>query len=331
MAQVVLGAGSSHSPMVSMTGPDWLEWGERDRRHTGLYTRDGEHLTYEEQLARAGDTLAPLATAERCEAGAVRVGAAVDALRAAIAAARLDAVVIVGDDQDEHLLADNLPPFLVYWGETITNAGIDGLADLPPLAQHYLPGYREPGGSRDYAVATELARHLIAEAMTHGFDVAASRELPRPDRGMGHAFGFPLRRLLDAPVPIVPVMVNTYNPPTRPTASRCAAFGAMLRAAIDGFPGGERIGVIASGGLSHFVVLERLDREVLAALEAGDLDALTSVAEATFVSGTSEIKNWITVAAMLADFAFETVDYVPGYRTPAGTGTGLAFGLWRPA
>ena len=32
---------------------------------------------------------------------------------------------------------------------------------------------------------------------------------------------------------------------------------------------------------------------------------------------------------MCEGFDFEVVDYVPGYRTPAGTGTGLAFAIWR--
>jgi hypothetical protein len=104
----------------------------------------------------------------------------------------------------------------------------------------------------------------------------------------------------------------------------------MLGEAVASFDGCERVGVVASGGLSHFLVLEDLDREVLAALERHDLAALTSIPEATFTSGTSEIKNWITVAAMVPQLRFELLDYVPGYRTPAGSGTGLAFALWAP-
>jgi hypothetical protein len=26
----------------------------------------------------------------------------------------------------------------------------------------------------------------------------------------------------------------------------------------------------------------------------------------------------------------KVVDYIPGYRTPAGTGTGMAFATWKP-
>jgi hypothetical protein len=313
---------------VTMTGADWLEWGQRDLKHPMLYTRAGVNLTYQQQLAAVGETLVDRSSPERCQSGAERVQAAVARLQAAISEARLDAVVIVGDDQDEHLLADNLPPFLVYWGDTITNAGIDDFDQLPALAQHYLPGYREPEGPRTYPVAADLARHLIAAALADDFDVAASQRLPREGHGMGHAFGFPLRRLLAAEVPIVPIMVNTYNPPSQPRATRCAAFGTMVRQAIDSWPGSARVGVIASGGLSHFLVLEDLDREVLAALERNDLAALTAIPEATYTAGTSEIKNWIVAAAACHDRRFELIDYVPGYRTPAGSGTGLGFALW---
>ena len=328
MAELVLGVGSSHSPMVTMTGDDWLEWGRNDLRHPMLYTRDGRHVSYDERLGDVGDTMTALSTPERCRDGADRVQAAVAELHRTLADADLDAVVVVGDDQDEHLRADNLPPFLVYWGDSITNDGTGDISDLPLLQQHYLPGYREPDGPRTYPVATDLALHLIAEALAADFDVASSRRLPVDGQGMGHAFGFPVRRLLGDGPPLVPVMVNTYNAPSRPTAARCAAFGRLLRAAIESFPGTARVGLVASGGLSHFVVLEDLDREVLDALARHDLDALTAIPEATYVAGTSEIKNWIVVAAACHDRTFDVVDYVPGYRTPAGTGTGLAFARW---
>jgi 3-O-methylgallate 3,4-dioxygenase len=328
MAELVLGVGTSHSPMVSLDGDDWLVWGQRDHGHPMLYTRNGRHVTYDEQLASVGDTMADLATLERCKEGAERVGLAMGRLRETITAAELDAVVIIGDDQDEHLLSDNLPPFLVYWGETITNGAIDQALGAPPIVQRFQPGYREPGGPVDYAVTTDLARHLITTAYDADFDVATSDRLPDPDRGMGHAFGFPMRRLLPTGLSIVPVMINTYNPPSRPRARRCRSFGETIRHAIDSFEGDLRVGVLASGGLSHFLVLEDLDREVLDALGRHDLDEICAIPEATYVAGTSEIKNWIATAAACHDRRFDLVDYVPGYRTPAGTGTGLAFALW---
>ena len=45
-------------------------------------------------------------------------------------------------------------------------------------------------------------------------------------------------------------------------------------------------------------------------------------------SGTSEILNWITAAGALEGLAARVIDYIPGYRSPAGTGAGMAFVLW---
>ena len=332
MAQLVLGVGSSHSPMVSLSGQDWLVWGEGDHDHPGMFTREGNHRTYQERLDEVGDTLADRLAPEVCRAGADRVGAAVARLGQAIAEAELDALIIVGDDQDEHLLSHNRPPFYLYHGETIVNEGLGELDAVPPIRRAFLPGYREPGGSRAYPVATDLAHHLIEVAVDHEIDVATGDRLPDIERGMGHAFGFPMRRLVaqTAELPIVPVMVNTYYPPSQPRAGRCRSLGSAIRAAVDSYSGHDRVGIVASGGLSHFLVLEDLDREVLELLERNDLDTLCSWPEATWVSGTSEVKNWIAVASACHDLAFEVVDYVPGYRTPAGSGTGLAFALWSP-
>ncbi len=330
MAEVVLGVGTSHSPMVCMIGPDWLAWGENDHTHPGLFTREGRHVDYEEAVRLAGPEMLERITPDACDMGAARVETAVARLREEVTAAELDVLVVLGDDQSEHLLSKNLPPFLVYWGDTIENRVHPGLDDMAPHLRRFLPWYGEVDGDRDYPVEVGLARHIIDTMQDNAVDVATSDSLPE-DRGMGHAFSFPLRYIAQrTDLPVVPVMVNTYNPPAQPRATRCATFGRVLRQAVDSYPADLRVGLLASGGLSHFIVLEDLDREVLAALERNDLDSLCSIPEATLQSGTSEIKNWISLAAALDDMSFTTIDYVPGLRTPGGTGTGLAFGVWKP-
>jgi hypothetical protein len=49
-----------------------------------------------------------------------------------------------------------------------------------------------------------------------------------------------------------------------------------------------------------------------------------------FKVGTAEIKNWYPViAAMTAEGRkFHQVDYVPCYRSEAGTGNAMAFVYW---
>ena len=43
---------------------------------------------------------------------------------------------------------------------------------------------------------------------------------------------------------------------------------------------------------------------------------------------SSEILNWVGVAGACEHLDLNWFEYVPGYRTPAGTGTGLSFASW---
>jgi 3-O-methylgallate 3,4-dioxygenase len=89
--------------------------------------------------------------------------------------------------------------------------------------------------------------------------------------------------------------------------------------------------VIGSGGMSHFVVDEELDRAFLDAMKRKDTDALTSIPAYNFRSGTSELKNWIPVAGAMNEVGLDitVIDYQPLYRSAAGTGSGMAFAYWR--
>jgi 3-O-methylgallate 3,4-dioxygenase len=85
---------------------------------------------------------------------------------------------------------------------------------------------------------------------------------------------------------------------------------------------------MASGGLSHFVVDEALDESVIAALRAKDFAALARLDPEILKAGSSEIRSWIVTAAAAADLDLAWADYIPAYRTPALTGTGLGFARW---
>jgi len=86
--------------------------------------------------------------------------------------------------------------------------------------------------------------------------------------------------------------------------------------------------VVASGGLSHFTTDEQLDRRVLSACRVHDESALRGLDQAKLNGGSSEIRNWVATAAACRDLPYSWDEYVPVYRTPAGTGIGLAFALW---
>ena len=129
-------------------------------------------------------------------------------------------------------------------------------------------------------------------------------------------------------IPMVPIFVNTYFPPNQPAPSRCYDLGLALHRAIESSPADLRVGVVASGGLSHFVTDERLDRQVFAALRAGSEEELRAIPRNLLNAGSSEIRNWIAVAAASRHLKLAWDEYIPVYRTRAGTGCGLGFACW---
>jgi 3-O-methylgallate 3,4-dioxygenase len=128
-------------------------------------------------------------------------------------------------------------------------------------------------------------------------------------------------------VPSIPVLLNTYYPPNQPTPKRCFELGINIREICESLPGDLRIVVIASGGLSHFVVNSELDEAVLAAIREHDAETLRGLPASTLNSGTSEIRNWIAMSGSSKGLTTRWTEYQPVYRTRAGTGCGLAFTL----
>jgi 3-O-methylgallate 3,4-dioxygenase len=80
--------------------------------------------------------------------------------------------------------------------------------------------------------------------------------------------------------------------------------------------------------LSHFLVNEALDEKVVDAIRRKDSDALKSLPPALLHTGSSEIRNWICVAAAAQGLALDWISYIPAYRSRAMTGVGLCFAHW---
>ena len=334
MASIVLGIGTSHTPMLNCGPDDWLRFKELDQRRKHLH-KDGRPATFDELLAVAPPSLRAEIAPEKLAGRHAEAMAALDRLHETLIGAKLDVAVIVGDDQHELYHDDHMPAVLVYRGETIANVpnrttvSMDpDVAWRPDWARRASARYYEEHETRHYPVHARLANHLIDVLIDREFDVATSNALPEGE-GEGHAFGFVHQRIMNrAAIPIVPVFLNTYYPPNQPSPRRCYKLGQAIREAIEGYPEGLRVGIVASGGLSHFTVDESLDGEVIRALREKDAGALQSMPREKLNSGNSEIRNWICAAGALEHLDLKWVHYTPGYRTPAGTGTGLCFGYW---
>jgi hypothetical protein len=121
-----------------------------------------------------------------------------------------------------------------------------------------------------------------------------------------------------------------HFPHNVPKNKRCLDFGHALHRAIKSFDGVGRVAIMASGGLTHFVIDEELDRKILAAMQDGNEKALEAIPESLFKVGTAEIKNWYPVISAMnqSKLKYHLVDYVPCYRSEAGTGNAMAFVYW---
>jgi 3-O-methylgallate 3,4-dioxygenase len=326
MANIVLGIGTSHTPMLNAPAADWGRFIERDRLRPHL-TREGRRVSYDELALLADPAIAAELTQAVFDGKHRRALAQVERLGTALRKARLDALIVVGDDQKELYDDDNMPSVLLYHGPTIRNVPLESHPG-PDWARKAAAAYYEREQPRDYPVDTALAGHLIAHLIEREFDIACADRL-KDGHGEGHAFGFVHNRLLNGhALPVVPVFLNTYFPPNQPTPARCYRLGQALRTAVESYPGDARIGVVASGGLSHFTVDPDLDGRVVQALRERDVAALTGLPREQLNSGSSEIRNWICMAGAVEHLALRQIDYIPAYRTPAGTGTGLCFADW---
>jgi 3-O-methylgallate 3,4-dioxygenase len=323
--------GTSHGPMLS-TPPEGWDLRVPDDLRMQHHFR-GRTWSYQELLAeRLSERLSEQVNIEVWRRRHGECRRAIAQLAAVFEAAKPDIAVLIGNDQMECFNDSLIPAFSVLYGDTIINSDYtaERLAKLPPGIAVSVPGHIPPGGATYRAVA-DLGQHLIKSTMADGFDVAAMKRLPGDETP--HAFGFVYRQIMnDRVIPSVPVFINTFYPPNQPTVRRCYDFGKSIVRAIQSWPGDQRVAVIASGGLTHFVIDESVDQAFFAALHKGDIAEVANLGEAIFQAGTSEIKNWVPVAGAMAELGLtpHVVDYVPCYRTAAGTGNAMAFVYWLP-
>lgn len=255
-----------------------------------------------------------------------RIQTSLRTLREQLEAYRPDALIIVGDDQNEVFSKAFIPGMAIYVGEEISGTGNINLLGEPQDENHITLKCHAP-----------LARILLEGLVQRDFDVSHIEELVplgRPKSGLGHAFshlayGLGLHEI---GIPTIIFFLNAYHPPL-PTATRCYELGRAMREILSGRP--ERIAIFGSGGLMHNPrgvpngwIDETLDHWVLDTLARGDGEALTNLF--TFDAGimrggTGEIRSWITVAGAFDHVPASIIDYVPAKHGC----TGLGFAYWK--
>ncbi len=201
MAKLVAAFGSSHSPMLASRIEDWQTGFLARDQAREFVDLDGNACNYAELLSRApADAPQRIAPAQLVRRHGEAM-AAIARLHDDVATAKLDALIVVGDDQEELFHHDNMPAIGIYYGETIRGR-------LP---------YQKEIEEADYPCHAALAHHLIASVQQDGFDISVMRSLTDGQRE-GHAYSFVHRFYLpDEAVPIVPVFLNAYYPPNQPS------------------------------------------------------------------------------------------------------------------
>jgi len=231
-----------------------------------------------------------------------------DRMAAEIADAKLDAVIVVGTDHFETFNLENHPTFCLGVAEGYEAWGEFG----------------NPDGSLDGT--PELSAGLLAGIIEREFDVSRSHEMP-----LDHAYMVPIIRLGLTETPIIPLYINCNTPPL-PSLERCRKMGEAIREAVEALPGDKRIGLIATGGVSHWVGLPQFgdinpewDRDFLALFENADMDALTAFTDEEILrdagNGALEVRTWILAQAAAGNPRSELYSYQP--MDPWGIGIGI--------
>jgi hypothetical protein len=329
MAEIVLGIGSSHGPLLSTPPEQWDLRAKADRENKQHAYR-GTVYDYESLLKERAPGFANEVTVEVRRERFMQCRRALEALGQKFNEIAPDAVVIIGNDQREFFNPGLTPAITVYRGSQISN--VQHLHEDAPGLNVAEPG-NSPAEGATYPGATALADHILDSLADENFDLAQSDQTPSgaPRGGIPHAYGFFYHTILqDATPPSVPIILNVHFPHNTPKLHRCLDLGRALYRAIKSFNGFKRVALMASGGLTHFVIDEDLDRTVMSAMQHGDEKALAGLPENLFKVGTAEIKNWYPVIAAMnaAGLKYHQVDYVPCYRSEAGTGNAMCFAYW---
>ena len=329
MAEIVLGIGSSHGPLLSTPPEQWDLRAQADRENKKHWFR-GKTYDYESLLNARAPGFASEVDVETRRERHKRCRGAMDALGQKFKQVSPDAIVIVGNDQREFFDEGLTPSITVYRGAQIRN--VQHLHEDQPGLNIAEPG-NAPEEGTSYQGATALADHILNSLAGENFDLAQSDVTPKsaPRGGIPHAYGFLYHSILgDQPPPSVPIILNVHFPHNVPKNRRCLDLGRALHRAIEKFDGFSRVALMASGGLSHFVIDEELDQQIIKGMAKGDEKALEEIPENVFKVGTAEIKNWYPVIAAMnaAGRKYHQIDYVPCYRSEAGTGNAMAFVYW---
>ncbi len=322
MAEIVLGLGASHGPTIQSQPEDWLRLGQKDMEDP-RYDFDAVLAAASPEIA---DELAPEKLQERYEA----IQRAIKSLSDVLQEAAPDAIVCISNPHGVAPQDRMEPVFGMYMSHTeskIERSGHQTSARRRAVESQpaFVGRQVEP-----YATCPELADQLMHCLIADGVDVASCFQSD-PTAGIEGPFTFAYDLFLpDRSTPVVPFLLSRYLP-HQATSARCYAVGQSIRRAIESWDGDMRVAIMASGGLSHQIIDEELDRLVIDALLHKDVETLSYLPREQLnrAPGTPEILNWVVLAGAVDSLDMTLIDYLPCYRSLAGTGHGVTLAYWQ--
>lgn len=150
-----------------------------------------------------------------------------------------DIIVLVTDDHFNSYFYDHMPSFTIGIGEC------EGWGDWR------LPKYKVP-------VQQDIAKHILQTSLENNIDFAFTLSM-KVDHGHTQVLHFLNSELK---IPVVPIAVNTVAGPL-PTMDRCFQLGESIRKSIESWESNKKVAIVASGGLSHWVPIPKIDSEKL--------------------------------------------------------------------
>ena len=105
---------------------------------------------------------------------------------------------------------------------------------------------------------------------------------------------------------MVPIIINTCYPPNWIQPSAAYALGRAVREAIQSWDSDLRVGIVTSGGLSHFCRwTKRYDRTALRASQRQTARSLRLCRGTGCSRRPTEILNWVAAAGAMGDTRME--------------------------
>lgn len=173
----------------------------------------------------------------------------------------------------------------------------------------------------------DLARHILECGFEDGIDWASAKNMC-----VDHATMVPHHYSVRpaGEIATVPIYLNTAVDPIIPS-KRAYAIGKSIGRAVQSWRGSERVAVLGTGGISHWVGMAQMgqvniafDKKIIGLAEAGDIDALIAMSDSEILehggNGGLEIKNYICAMATFPESKAELIAYEPVYEWIAGCG-----------